>query len=82
MQKPSQALSITSWRETAKIPYVTNHFQADLLADCCDQTIFHFFEHYENKAAFEAHVQREDSQQIFREGYFRDVEARIEKPIE
>ena len=52
-----------------------------LARSSADPSVFFFFEHYASKEAFEAHTQREESQIIFREGWFRDCVARFEKAI-
>jgi quinol monooxygenase YgiN len=52
-----------------------------LARNTTDPTIFHFFEHYANKAAFEAHTSREETQTILKGEWFKDCVARFEKPI-
>ena len=52
-----------------------------LARSSADPSVFFFFEHYASKEAFVAHTQREESQIIFREGWFRDCVARFERAI-
>jgi len=52
-----------------------------LARSSADPSIFFFFEHYASKAAFVAHTQREESQVIFREGWFRDCVASFQRAI-
>jgi quinol monooxygenase YgiN len=52
-----------------------------LARNSTDPTIFHFFEHYADKAAFEAHTSREETQTILKGEWFKDCVARFEKPI-
>lgn len=52
-----------------------------LARDATDPSIFHFFERYKSKEAFEQHNQQEIIQKFISSGWMKDVKAVFAKPI-
>ncbi|KAK3312748.1 hypothetical protein B0H66DRAFT_568836 [Apodospora peruviana] len=46
-----------------------------------DRDVFHFFERYSGRKAFEAHVSTPLMVQLFKDKYIKEVKARFAKPI-
>jgi quinol monooxygenase YgiN len=47
-----------------------------------DPTIFHFFERYTGRQAFEDHKNQPVGQELFKNKYIRGVKAKVVKPIQ
>ncbi|KEF56082.1 uncharacterized protein A1O9_07663 [Exophiala aquamarina CBS 119918] len=52
-----------------------------LSRDQDDPSIFHFFERYKSKAAFDQHNQQDIIQKFIKSGWMKDVKAVFAKPI-
>ncbi len=53
-----------------------------LTRDQDERSVFHFFERYENKEAFDRHNETELVQKLMASGWMKGVSARSGKPIE
>jgi quinol monooxygenase YgiN len=52
-----------------------------LSRNTADPSIFHFFERYESKEAFEVHCSRPETQKVLSSGWVKEFKARFEKPL-
>ena len=52
-----------------------------LARDAADPSIFHFFERYKSKQAFEQHNEQDIIKELLKSGWMKDVKAVFVKPI-
>jgi quinol monooxygenase YgiN len=90
-QTPSQVYTVPEHADEVEAVYkqTTAHAEVEegtvyycISRDSKDPSVFHFFERYKSKAAFDAHNDQDIIKKLLASGWMKDVKAVFAKPIE